>query len=77
MHGGTKELIEGMNVFLLIEEYEQDNFINKRGERASPYSSVMGVYEEKEKAEKEKQHFEEQSNKNERCSYFLEERPLL
>ena len=66
-----------MNVFLLVEEYEQNSFVNKRGELASPYSSVMGVYSEKEKAEKEKKHFEDQNEKNEDCSYFVEERPLL
>ena len=65
-----------MNVFLLIEEYEQDAFFNKRKEPASPFSSIIGVYKEQEKAEKEKTYFEEQKEKN-GCSYFVEERPLL
>lgn len=66
-----------MNVFVLVEEYEQDKFVNKRGESASPYSSIMGIYEDAEKANREKAHFEEQNKKNDDCSYFVEERPLL
>lgn len=65
-----------MNVFLLVEEYEQDVYSNKRGEPASPYSSVVGVYEDQIKAEKEKEHFEEH-NRSEGHSYYVEERPLL
>lgn len=65
-----------MNVFLLVEEFEQDTYSNKRGEPASPFSSIIGVYEDKEKAEYEKKCFEEQKDKN-GCSYFVEERPLL
>lgn len=65
-----------MNVFILVEEYEQDVYLNKRGEPASPYCSAIGVYEDKEKAEREKKHFEAQNN-NEGCAYYIEERPLL
>jgi len=66
-----------MNVFLLVEEYEQDTFFNKRKESASPFSTVVGIYEEREKAEKEKIHFEERKEKSDKCSYFVEERPVL
>lgn len=66
-----------MNVFLLVEEYEQDTFFNKRKEPASPFSTVIGIYGEREKAEKEKIHFEEQKEKSDKCSYFVEERPVL
>lgn len=70
-----------MNVCLLIEEFDQDNYVNKRGEKASPFSSIVGVYEDREKAEKEKEHLEEydkqNSKQNESCSYLIEERPLL
>lgn len=66
-----------MNVFLLVEEYEQDTYLNKRKEAASPFSSIMGVYSEREKAEREKIHFEEQKEKNDQCSYLIEERPVL
>lgn len=66
-----------MNVFVLVEEYEQDVFFNKRGDPASPYSSIIGIYEDKDKAEREKEHFEEQNKKNDGCSYFVEERPVL
>lgn len=65
-----------MNVFLLVEEFEQDTFSNKRGEPASPYSTIIGIYEDKDKAEHEKNCFEER-NQNSDCSYFIEERPLL
>lgn len=75
MHGGTKGVF--MNVFLLIEEYDQNSYINKRKESASPFSSVMGVYENQEKAEREKEQYEKQKNKDDSCSYFIEERPLL
>ncbi len=66
-----------MNVFLLIEEYEQDSFFNKRKEPASPFSSVVGIYEDKNKAEREKKQFESQKETDDQCSYFIEERPLL
>ena len=66
-----------MNVFLLVEEYEQDSFSNKRGEPASPFSSIIGIYAERDKAEIEKKYFEEQSKKSKDCTYFIEERPLL
>ena len=66
-----------MNVFLLVEEYEQDTYLNKRKEPASPFSTIVGVYAEQEKAEREKKHFEEQKEKNDQHSYLIEERPVL
>ena len=66
-----------MNVFLLIEEYEQDSFFNKRKEPASPFSTIVGVYGDRNKAEKEKEMFEGQKDKGDQCSYMIEERPVL
>lgn len=70
-----------MNVCLLIEEYDQNSYTNKRGEKASPFSSIVGLYEDREKAEREKEQMEEYNKKNskqsESFSYIIEERPLL
>lgn len=66
-----------MTVFLLVEEYEQDTYFNKRKEPASPFSSIIGVYSDREKAEKEKKHFEDYKEKSDQHSYIIEERPVL
>ena len=66
-----------MTVFLLIEEYEQDEYLNKRKEPASPFGSIMGVYQKREKAERDLTAFEEMKPKNESRSLYIEERPLL
>ena len=66
-----------MNVFLLIEEYEQDHYQNKRKEPASPFSSIVGIYQDRVKAEREKESLELYKEKNDLCSYFIEERPVL
>lgn len=66
-----------MNVFVLVEEYDQDKYVNKRGDKASPFSSIVGVYQEREKAEREKESMEEYDKKNESCTYIIEERLLL
>ena len=66
-----------MNVFVLVEEFEQSFFLNKRGEPASPFSSIVGIYADKEKAEHEKRSFEEYGKDNNLHSYLIEERPLL
>lgn len=72
-----------MNVFLLIEETDQKNYSSQAGFPAEPMSTVVGVYETREKALFDKQLFTERSRKNEKelnCdsySYVIEERPLL
>lgn len=72
-----------MNVFLLIEETDQKNYSSKAGFPAEPKSTVIGVYETREKAISDKQLFTERLRKNEKelnydsCSYVIEERPLL
>ena len=71
-----------MNVFLLVEEIEQSEFTCD-GESAEPISSVLGVYEDKNKAEREKERLDKENIENiknnnaDPCSYFIEERPIL
>ena len=71
-----------MNVYLLIEEVDQSEFTNY-DESAEPISSVLGVYEDREKAEREKKRLVEENivaagvqNTNP-AAYFIEERPVL
>lgn len=72
-----------MNVFLLIEELDQDEFKSQSGWKAAPLSTVVGVYSEREKAEREKETYELQSkediekNNCAPCTYIIEERPIL
>lgn len=71
-----------MNVYVLIEEIEQEDYICN-GEKADPVSLIVGVYEDREKAEREKDRLSEASAEDVRkfnadpCSYIIEERPLL
>ena len=67
-------------VFILVEETEQSNYVDNYGETAYPISNIIGVYQNKEKAELKKKHLEEQINDallDEEMSYYIEERPLL
>lgn len=75
-----------MNVYLLMEEREQPEFVDSYGEEAVPTSIVLGVYETRERAENEKNRLDEEES--EKCpeledlgcdpvSYYIEERPLL
>lgn len=71
-----------MNVYLLVEEIEQKEF-TCNGEPAEPISSVLGVYENRSKAEKEKERLDQENEEDVKqyhsdpCSYFIEERPIL
>ena len=71
-----------MNVYLLIEEIDQSEFIYKK-ESAEPISSIFGVYGDRDKAEREKKRLDEESaeavktQNADPCSYFIEERPVL
>lgn len=75
--------LNSMDVFLLIEEVTQDEFRNKFGIKADPLINIIGIYSEKEKAEKEKEQFtiaaqKEAKQKGEEPNiYYLEERPVL
>ena len=72
-----------MNVYLLIEETDQDEFVDRNGDSAAAFSTIVGVYESRERAEKEQNAMEEMSKRNEKelgCDplfYFIEERPIL
>ena len=72
-----------MNVYLLVEETEQEEFTDKHGDSAAAFSTIVGVYETRERAEKEQHAMEDMSKRNEKefgCDplfYFIEERPVL
>ena len=71
-----------VNVYLLIEEIDQSEFMSCN-ESAEPISSVIGVYESRDKAEHEKERLDKENEKDVReycadpCVYFIEERPVL
>ena len=73
---------DNLNVYLLIEEIDQSEFL-ACNESAEPISSVIGVYESRDKAEREKERLDKESEKEAReycadpCVYFVEERPVL
>ena len=72
-----------MNVYLLIEELEQKEFSDSNGWDAAPITTVVGVFSDREKAEKEKITWEqnaiedEEKNNCDPCTYYIEERPVL
>ena len=72
-----------MNVYILIEEAEQNEFVNKDGDSAEGISTIVGVYGNREKAEKEKAYldaFEKENEKKYSCDplyYLIEERPVI
>lgn len=63
-----------MNVFLLIEEKEQTGFVDSVGEEAYPTSLVYGVYQNRDKAEKDRDRL---NGTDEKLSYYVEERPVV
>ncbi len=71
-----------MNVFVLVEETEQPEFVYD-GEAAEPTSRIMGIYQDPERANKEMEKFNEMAKKDEEqyetdpVTYYVEERPLL
>ena len=72
-----------MNVYILIEEAEQNEFVNKNGDSAEGISTIVGVYGDREKAEKEKAYLDALAKENEKkysCDpfyYLIEERPVI
>ena len=72
-----------MNVYLLIEEREQPNFVDNYGEEAVSTSTVLGVYQDAERANNEQKRLTEESLKAEQeegtdpIYYYVEERPIL
>jgi hypothetical protein len=71
-----------MNVYLLMEEIDQSEFTNCN-ESAEPISSVLGVYKDRDKAEREKKRLDEENmeavktQNADPVAYFIEERPVL
>lgn len=72
-----------MNVYLLIEETDQDEFTNRDGDSAAAFSTIVGVYENQERAEKEREEMDKAAKKAVKETnadplyYFIEERPIL
>ncbi len=64
-----------MYVYILIEETDQDDFLNKSGDIADSSSTIVGVYSTAEKAKKEKEIMAEDNDKS--VCYIIEERAVL
>ena len=71
-----------MNVYLLVEETDQSEFTYSN-ESAEPVSSIVGVYGDRDKAEREKERLDRENTENAKkldadsYTYFIEERPVL
>ena len=71
-----------MNVYVLVEETDQSEF-TFLNDSAEPASSIVGIYEDEEKAKKEKKRLKKENEENvekystDPCVYFIEERPVL
>ena len=72
-----------MNVYVLIEETSQDDFTDADRNMAEASSTIIGIYEDRSRAEKEKERLDEISKSNKTnygCDlncYLIEERPVL
>lgn len=67
-----------MNVYVLIEETSQDDFVDANRNMAEASSTIIGIYEDRSRAEKEKERLDEIKHYgcNLNC-YLIEERPVL
>ena len=72
-----------MNVYVLLEERDQPEFVDNYGEEAVPSTTILGVYKDKDRADKEAERLTTENLKNEEeletdpVYYYVEERPVL